>query len=387
MKYCLINNLYPPLSIGGAENIVKIIATYLSKHDEVLVITTSSNGDTEYKEIPNLKIIRLPSHNLYHYLNNREKNILSKFIWHIIDVFNFRTAHEVKNILKRAKPDLVMTHNLKGLSYQIPRVIRKLKLKHIHTLHDYQLLDPHGSLHRKGINFKELPLRLKVYKYICLRLFKNIKYVISPSKFVLDKHLENGFFKKSKTYVMPNPIALTNSELLKKNSEKIRLLYLGQIEEHKGIRFLLESFKKYNSSNFELLIVGDGSKLQELKEQYTSNQIKFLGRVEHGEINNLFKNIDLTVVPSIWYDNSPTVIYESFANYIPVLVSNLGGSQELVKEGKTGFIYKYNEYSDLSSNLDKIAQNRADLAKYGANGYEFIKQFEVSKYIEKLKRI
>ena len=166
-----------------------------------------------------------------------------------------------------------------------------------------------------------------------------------------------------------------------------RLLDKIVVGEHKGIQFLLESFIKYNSVDFELQVVGDGTLLNGLSKKYASDQIKFLGRVAHEEINNIFNDIDLTIIPSIWYDNSPTVIYESYVNNTPVLVSNIGGSKELVEEGKTGFIYKYNQYSDMCAKLDKIAQNRADLAKYGANGYEFIKQFEVSKYIDKLKNI
>ena len=240
MKYCLINNLYSPLNIGGAENIVEIIANSLSVENKVVVITSNNNNDTQEKVDKNLKIIRLPNNNLYHYLENKNKSTFFKLIWHLKDLFDFKTASEIQNILKHEKPDLVMTHNLKGLSYQIPRVIYKLKLRHLHTLHDYQLLDPHGSLYRHGHNLKQLPFNLKVYKYICLKLFKDIKFVISPSQFVLDKHMENGFFKKAKTFVIPNPVILTSREQIIKNNEKIKLLYLGQLEEHKGIKLFLE---------------------------------------------------------------------------------------------------------------------------------------------------
>ena len=136
-------------------------------------------------------------------------------------------------------------------------------------------------------------------------------------------------------------------------------------------------------SFMRLLTIFDFCNDNFIMKNTTSTELTLL----YSDLNNIFNDIDLTIIPSIWYDNSPTVIYESYVNNTPVLVSNIGGSKELVEEGKTGFIYKYNQYSDMCAKLDKIAQNRADLAKYGANGYEFIKQFEVSKYIDKLKNI
>jgi len=47
----------------------------------------------------------------------------------------------------------------------------------------------------------------------------------------------------------------------------------------------------------------------------------------------------------------------------------------------------YDDYIDLTNKLEKIAQNRANLAKYGESGYQFIKQFEVSGYLDQLKSI
>ena len=275
MKICLINNLYPPLSVGGAEQIVALIANKLSETNEVIVLTSTYDGNKEIQTKGKLKIFRLDTGNLYHYLQAAEMPTWRKIIWHFLDIFGCKACKKVKEVLKEERPDVVITHNLKGFSYRTPRLISKLNLKHIHTLHDYQLIDPHGSLFREGKNLKNLSLPFKIYKNICKRLFSTIDVIISPSKFVLEKHLEHGFFKKSKHLIWPNPTNLIEVTKPHQDADKIRLLYLGQIEKHKGIQFFLETFKNYESDKFELLVVGDGSQLKRLKEKYENSKIKF----------------------------------------------------------------------------------------------------------------
>jgi len=307
-----------------------------------------------------------------------------KIIWHFFDMFGCRTCKKVKLILKTEKIDVVITHNLKGFSYQIPRLINKLKIRHIHTLHDYQLIDPHGSLYRHGHNLITLGLPIKIYKELCKILFSKIDIVVSPSKFILEKHLDYGFFKNSKTQVLPNPVVLPAVAASRSDSEKMRLLYLGQLEEHKGIRFLLEAFRTLPLDKFELLIAGKGKIFSDLKKNYQQSNIVFLGSIPHGEINRLFEQTDITVIPSLWWDNSPSVIYESYAYNRPVLVSDAGGSKELVIEGKTGYIFKSGDQSSFLSILNKIAQNKPNLGKLGVSGHEFVSQFSLDRYLSKI---
>jgi glycosyltransferase involved in cell wall biosynthesis len=53
----------------------------------------------------------------------------------------------------------------------------------------------------------------------------------------------------------------------------------------------------------------------------------------------LYAAADLTVVPSIWYDNSPMVIYESLLAGTPVLGADIGGIPELIQPGRTGNVF------------------------------------------------
>ena len=93
----------------------------------------------------------------------------------------------VKKILREEKSDLVLTHNLMGIGFLIPRTIRKLKIKNIHTLHDVQLAVPRGLIIcGQEKNWEQKTFFRKFYELLCRRLFNSPDVVVSPSKWLLD---------------------------------------------------------------------------------------------------------------------------------------------------------------------------------------------------------
>ncbi|NIP32474.1 glycosyltransferase family 4 protein, partial [Candidatus Saccharibacteria bacterium] len=54
-------------------------------------------------------------------------------------------------------------------------------------------------------------------------------------------------------------------------------------------------------------------------------RIKIFGKKDRPEINDMFADTDLTIVPSLVYENSPAVVYESLGAGVPVLAARIGG--------------------------------------------------------------
>jgi len=394
MKFCLINNLFYPLSRGGAEKVVSLLATGLQKRGHVFVITSCPKKLEGKKNDNSLTVYCLNPGNLYYLLEDSQQNLLTKLIWHFFDLFNYPLCFKVKKILKTIKPDFIFTHNLKGLSLRLLSLVNIFPSRQAHTLHDYQLLEPHGSFFRNG-QAKDLNgLFYKAYRFLTRGLTKNCTLVISPSNFVLQKHLQYGFFLKAKTVVLPNPIFQKDLRIEnKKSSTILRLGYLGQIEKHKGVDFLIKSFKSWQQPKAELIIAGSGGLLQEIKDlAENAKNIKILGKIKQEDLIDFFKQIDILVVPSVWWENSPTVIYEAYAYGLPVLVSDAGGSKELVKEGSltelgSGWVFKNQNQNDLLHKLNYIYQNQAKLKEMGEKGFDFVKQFSLEKYLDQLENL
>ena len=237
MKICLINNLYKPYNRGGAEQITELQADGLIKAGHEIFIITTKPLFTNYKlQITNYKLHYIPA--LYYNLNKIPK--ILRLFWHIIDIFDIGSYLKIKSILKKEKPDVVITHNLKGISYLIPRVIKSLKIKHIHVLHDLQLIHPSGLM-IYGKEKKCKNVLAKAYANVCAYLFNSPDIIISPSKWLLKLHQGKKFFKRSERIVLLNPIPPLSPLLTRKEKKNniFRFLYAGQIEKHKGILFLI----------------------------------------------------------------------------------------------------------------------------------------------------
>jgi len=308
-------------------------------------------------------------------------------IWHLIDIFNYHSYRQVKKILKQEKPELVLSHNLKGLGYLTLLAVKRLKIRNIHTIHDVQLVNPSGLI-IKGHEKQSLFYRL--YSRVTRLLFLSPEVVISPSRWLLDFYSQYGLFEKSKEVVLPNPIIITDDEqqLSKKfTDKKTTYMVLGQLEEHKGILFLLNVFENFNKiGNCRLIVVGSGRLEKKLREKYAKEDwIEFLGFVPQKDLGRLvFKRVHYTIIPSLCYENSPATIYDSLKYATPVIASNIGGVQELVKEGVTGYTFEPDNKISLLNKLNISIQNMDNFQQLSENAKIKSRDYDIKNYIYKL---
>ncbi|MDD5341303.1 MAG: glycosyltransferase [Patescibacteria group bacterium] len=389
MKIALINSLYKPYKRGGAEVVFSNIVKELKKdgHD-VFVITISRHKDKKkffVSLMDDIKIYRFYPLNLFSFVEIGKQPAWKRFLWHIIDAFNLHSYFQVKEILRQEKPDLVLTHNLKGIGYLTPTAVKSLGLKNIHTLHDVQLVNPSGLIiyGQEGEGWLS-----RIYAKICQKLFNNPEVVVSPSKWLLDFYHQRGFFKKSKEVVLPNPIILEDANWHKKlEDDKINYLFLGQLEKHKGISFLLDVFSEFNKNGkCRLLVVGRGSLEDELKKKYeNADWVEFLGFISSNLLGReVFKKVHYTIVPSLCYENSPSVIYDSFKFATPVIASSIGGIPELIQEGVCGYLFEPNNRISLLNKLNLSLQNIGNFSHLSENAKIKAQEFDIKKYIYKL---
>jgi glycosyltransferase involved in cell wall biosynthesis len=72
----------------------------------------------------------------------------------------------------------------------------------------------------------------------------------------------------------------------------------------------------------------------------------------------LMQSMDMVIVPSVWWENSPLVIQEALRNGRPVICSDIGGMVEKVRDGLDGFHFHAGSAMALASLLERIADNR-----------------------------
>jgi glycosyltransferase involved in cell wall biosynthesis len=143
-------------------------------------------------------------------------------------------------------------------------------------------------------------------------------------------------------------------------------LYVGQIIERKGIKFLLEACKTLQEqgiTNYKLLVGGDGLQKEELQAMtqayHLSKQVIWLGWVDYESLGAYFKASDIFIFPSL-EDTWGVVTLEAMTFGMPVLCSRLAGSSELVVDLENGF--RFDPYDSLEmARLMKIFIDEPDL--------------------------
>ena len=245
MKICLINNLYPPYHRGGAEIVVENQAKeFLTQGHDVFVITSKPVehiAGTQNLAFLQSKIYRFHPLNIISYYHLNKLSFVFRVLWRLLDIFNWQAYFKIKKIFKQEKPDIVYGHNLTGLGLLIPRLIKKLRIKYIQTMHDVVGVRPSGLL----IFGKEKEIFLiKLWSSLNRWLYDSPDEVHFPSAWLKNFYAARGFFKNSGKKVLRN-FALPPDENLLANKKpklqgEINFLYLGQIEEHKGVEFLLK---------------------------------------------------------------------------------------------------------------------------------------------------
>ncbi len=381
MKICLINNVYGNQHKAGAENIVSLLSSGLrQKGHEVFLIAT----DTKYK-VRDEKIYYLAS--IFSRLNHLP--FLLRLLWHWWDALNVINYLKVKNILLNEKPDVVIAHNLKGLGLLLPRAIRKSKLKYIQVLHDVQLIYPSGLL----IYGEERALRMPwtiVYQYLSQKLIKSPNYVISPSEWLINLHKEKKFFINSKTKIIRNPVKIIDNFQSETGKNVYRFLFVGQFNKAKGIKFLIEAFINLNDNikgKIELNLIGYGEEKDKVAALCKNHRnIIIPNNPDHEMVLGEMNKSDCLIVPSLCYENSPTVIYEAASCALPVIASRIGGVTELIHE-LGGLLFEPGNKKDLIKKIEWALMNKEKMKIIGKNSKEKIKKYSISNYINKIEKI
>ncbi|HPT08110.1 MAG TPA: glycosyltransferase [bacterium] len=352
MKIAIINNLYQPYNKGGAEkNCQKLINEAQAQGHDCFIITTKPKKETKINYDP--RTYYLPSN--YYFL--KKTTIIYRLFWQIANIFNFFRGPQLKKILITEKPDIIITHNLMGIGIRSFKIIKKLKIKQIHILHDIQLFYPSGLMFY-GQEKKVNSLPAKLYQLINRNLVGSPDLIVSPSKWLLTEHTKRKFFESSHKIILKNPVDNTRENNIERNipKNKYTFLFIGQIELHKGILFLINTFKKIPNDNIILNIVGQGSLLNQAKKiAQTDKRINFLGFNNDIEIEQL-KTSDCLIVPSWCYENSPTVIYNALNYNLPIIASNLGGIPELFTN-QSGLLFTPKDELDLINKINEYLNN------------------------------
>lgn len=380
MKVCLVHNLWGKVARGGAESTLVLIADHLKNQGHEVVIITTDSFNSHFSNDAGITVYSIKSQ----YLRLSTWPTWRKLLWHLVHSFDVYVYFKLKKIIKSEKPDLIWTHNLVGFGFLIFCLIKKLKLRHFHSIHDLQLLHPSGLLLRHQEKIIDT-FFAHAYQAMIIASFPVTTKVISPSSWILDIYKAHGFFKNNKCLVAANPVKSIIENISEQSENKLSgnftFLYVGQIEAHKGIKILIEAFKNIQNKNIGLMCVGEGSYLEYVQADNQDSRVEFKGKQSSLFVHQLMQSADCLIVPSLCYENLPTVILEARAVGLPVIGSNFAGIKEMLRAEELLFEPKVEE---LEKKLKWVLDHQIEVKNIFVANSTLTNTISVKDYCQKL---
>jgi len=407
-KNILMVGSYPPHQIGGGESQQQLLSRMFKKNGyNVFVLSMGINKIFEVYDEDGIKIYRVGK-----FKENRRGNLnfLQAFKYITFEIFDPLLFIFTIFLTIRYRVNSVHVTNFNQMSLS-PIIASKILMRNtVVTMHSHSILCFYSTLMpfcygvRKGrcgnclLRYHKLPESAKKFEFILkpilnwtidLVLYTKFKIInsltdkiIFPSEYSKKIHLKYGTYaEKAKViHCMLNDFKVIKKQSKKKNGKKV-ILYIGKIEEEKGVKVLMKSAKKLlnNNHRWKLLIIGEGrsfKKINKLMNELKLNEhVAFLGLIPHYNMPNYYRLADIVVIPSVVPETFSIVLLEANLSRKITICSRIGALEERVIEGKTGFLVEPNNSDELAKKMLFVLEN-----------YEKLKHIEERAYTDAVKK-
>jgi glycosyltransferase involved in cell wall biosynthesis len=374
MKVLLVNYRY--FISGGPEKYMFNIKKMLEDNGHEVIpfsIHSNKNVETEYSKY----FVEPIGSRDDTYFDEVKKT--PKTIWQMLtrSIYSVEVEKALKKEIEDTKPDLVyIIHFVNKLSPSVIIGAKKNGIPVVLRLSDYFLLCPRFDfLYQKkiceecltcgyrscikkrcvkGSLFASLIRVFSMKVHSSMNIYKNVDAFITPSEFLKEKLVANGF-DKSKISCIPTFTA-SKTEV----GEPIigsYGLYFGRVTEEKGVETVIKAYEML--PDYQVKIVGDDTteeavRLKKYVADHNMKNVEFLGFKSGVELEEVIKGARFTLIPSIWYDNLPNTALEAFQYSKPVIASNIGSLPELVVDGVNGYLFEAGNEKKLAEKIKRF---------------------------------
>ncbi|KOO49000.1 glycosyltransferase family 4 protein [Viridibacillus arvi] len=351
-------------TVGGAQSHVLALTKQLCLDGhEVIIMTSQGQLIEEAMAGKSVKIIQLRH-------LRRDISLMD----------DYRAFLELRLYLQQIGPELVALHSSKaGVLGRLAAF--SLKIPTVFTAH--------GWAFTEGVQ----PLKKLLYKQIEKLLAPRTTKIIAVSNYDHELAVQKRVVSKNKITTIHNGIQSNDKQPYFRNNVP-KIVMVSRFEKPKRQDLLIEVLSTMKELEWSLELIGDGVELANVKELVNnkglSHRVRFLG--VRNDIETQLQDADIFVLLSN-FEGLPLSILEAMRAGLPVIASDVGGIEELVVEGKTGYLVDQNVLNIRKCLVRMIEDRplRIELGQAGRNFFEdhflFQKMYDntVSLYKEALK--
>ena len=215
------------------------------------------------------------------------------------------------------------------------------------------------------------------------------KFLLTQVRYSTQITVSRDFLKikniNKKIIYIPNGIDIDRFDRIQiQKAIDSTLIFVGRLHPQKNLETLIQAVAILTKDfpDIQLLIVGNGKQKALLKKLiqtlHLKNHVKLLGQKSGLDLIRLYKSSNIFILPSI-YEGQPLTLLEAWAAKLPVIVSNTGDCQYLVKDGKNGYLINNILDSIQIAKVIKKALIDKNTNKMGQNGYNLVKKYSWEK--------
>lgn len=375
MKILIATPLYPP-EIGGPATYTKEIAEKLKKDHEVTIVTYADNP----KPIEGVSLYAIS-----------KKQFLPIRLFKYYKLIK-KLSKEVDIIHSQNAVASGLTAVLAGKKTETPVVIRFVGDE------AWERSTQAGVTNKKlddWINSPENNLKSKIIMLIESFVFKKANTIMTPSKFLQDIIIKGYKINPNKVIVNYNaakqPEEYTGVNFKEKKPHQI--LATARLTSWKGVDGIIKAVDivRKRIPDIKLVVAGDGPEFENLKnlskELGIENNVKFLGNVSKNETEALRKESTLYILNST-YEGLPHTVLTCFYIGIPVIATNIPGTNEVAIDNETAVLIEPNNPEMLAKTIEELIEDKEKQNRLVTNGYKLLKEkFSWNTHINNLLNI
>lgn len=336
MRILILNSEYPPIG-GGAGNASANLARCLADLGHEVSVVTARFGDQPHLEkSTNLTVIRIPA--------LRRKQDRSGALEQI--VFILSASFWTLRLIRQLKPDVTLAF------FGVPSGAVTLFIKLV-TKIPYVVSLRGGDV--PGFRPYDFGTYHKLIAPLLRIIWKQASAIVANSNGL--RELAVQFDARFEIPVIPNGVDLELYRTDARSAAMPRLFSVGRIVHQKGLDLAMHALAGLKELSWEWRIAGDGPQLDALKllaqKLGIADRVQFLGWQAREQLIEQYHWSNLFLFPSR-HEGMPNAVLEAMASGLPVIASRIAGSEELVSNGETGFLFPSEDIEALRDALRKL---------------------------------
>lgn len=402
MRILIISNYYPPVELGGWEQLTCNVAGRLEARGHQIHVLTSNYRAGELGENGSSarRILHLESPDPARY---HPQYSLLKRTW------ERQNEAAITVAVRDFKPDILFINGMWNLPYSVARRAEDLMPgRVVYYLASYWPTEPDAhTAYWQDLNrnsWRGIPKRILsalILRTIVAGKPRNqldFTRVMCVSGFMREYAVAQAGIPRERTRIVHNGIELDLFQTRPASSGPgpLRLLYAGRLSPDKGVHTVIESLailsKNYPDLEAQLSIYGGGAadyekRLRNLvQEKGLEACVSFRGLIPREEMPAAFAEHDVLVFPSIWSEPLARIVQEAMASGLVVVGTCTGGTSEILMDGENGLAFEAENPDMLAEKIRTLAENPASGARLAAAARRTVEQhFSLERMVDEIE--